>query len=74
MSAITETPQLLSTGGAARTLGISVSLLMKYEREGKIPPAMRLVGSDRRVYAANDIEAIRAARGAAQQRREAAAS
>lgn len=66
----TEQAQLLSTGEAARRLGISMSLLRRWEQEGKIPPAHRLAGSDRRVYSLQDIEAIRATRATAQPRRE----
>ena len=73
MGATVEKPALLSTGAAARLLGVSMSMLLKLEREGKIPPAMRLVGSDRRVYGAEDIEAIRAARTAAGTARQGAA-
>ena len=53
------TTQLLSTSGAARELGVSVPWLQKLERRGLIPPAMRLEGSQRRVYTAEMVERIR---------------
>ena len=69
----TEQAQLLSTGAAARYLGISQSLLLKHEREGRIPPAHRVAGSDRRVYSLGDLQAIQAAREAAKATRQGAA-
>jgi len=73
MVATTEQAQLLSTGAAARYLGMSMSLLLKYEREGRIPAAHRVAGSDRRVYSLEDLETIRAAREAARTTRQGAA-
>ncbi len=69
----TEQAQLLSTGAAARTLGISVSLLSRYEKEGRIPRAQRLAGSARRVYSLEELETIRAAREAGRTTRRGAA-
>ena len=50
---------LYSTGGAAAKLGCSPSLLRKLELQGVAAPAHRLAGSDRRVYDAKQLEALR---------------
>lgn len=50
--------QLLTTGDAARELGISVEWLRKLEREGKIPKAKRLLNR-RRVYVGDDLEHLK---------------
>lgn len=50
---------LYSTGGAAKVLGCSPSLLRKLELLGVTAPAHRLSGSDRRVYDAKQLEALR---------------
>ena len=73
MVAAVEERQLFSTGEAARRLGISQSLLLRYEREGRIPPAHRVAGSGRRVYTLQDVEAIQAARQAGKAPRQGAA-
>ncbi len=52
--------QFLSIGGVAEALGVSRSGLRKLERLGVIPPAARLIGSDRRLYRLDDLEVIRA--------------
>jgi len=51
--------ELFSTGGAAKELGVSMSQLRKLERLGVTAPAHRLAGSDRRVYDAQQMEALR---------------
>ncbi len=51
--------QYLSIGGVAQALGVSPSGLRKLEKLGVIPPAARLVGSDRRLYRLGDVEMIR---------------
>ncbi len=43
---------------AAKELGISISLLRRLEREGRLPPAMRDLGGQRR-YAPEDIAKLR---------------
>jgi len=73
MVATAEDRQLFSTGEAARRLGISQSLLLRYEKEGRIPPAHRVIGSDRRLYSAEDLETIRAIRAAKRVARQGAA-
>lgn len=50
---------LYSTGGAAKELGCSPSLLRKLELLGITPPAHRLSGSDRRAYSAEQLEELR---------------
>ena len=51
--------QVMSTGQAARELGVSPSLLRKLERIGAAPPAQRIMGLDRRLYSAQEVEALR---------------
>ncbi len=50
---------LYSTGGAARALGCSQSLLRKLEFAGLVEPPHRLVGSGRFAYDADQVEALR---------------
>ncbi len=50
---------LFSTGGAAKELGCSPSLLRKLELLGVITPAHRLAGSDRRAYDVAQLEELR---------------
>lgn len=64
MVATVERMDLLSIGAAAQRLGISASLLRRMEDQGLVPPAMRLIGSDRRVYSATQVEEIRRIREA----------
>ncbi len=52
---------LLSIGGVAGLVGRSPALLRIMEQEKAIPPALRLVGSDRRVYRRGDLPRIREA-------------
>ncbi len=69
------TGDLLSIGGVAELVGRSPALLRIMEQEGVIPRALRLVGSDRRVYRVEDLPRIREAianrRGAGRPRHEA---
>ncbi len=51
--------QLMSTGQAARQLGVSVSLLRKLEAIGASPPAQRVAGLNRRFYTTNEVEVLR---------------
>ena len=51
--------ELFSTGGAAKELGVSQGQLRKLERLGVTTPAHRLAGSDRRVYDARQMDALR---------------
>lgn len=53
--------ELLSIGGVAALVGRSPALLRMMEEAGEIPPALRLVGSDRRVYRVEDLPRIREA-------------
>ena len=53
--------ELLSIGGVAAAVQRSPALLRQLERDGVLPVALRLVGSERRVYRAEDLPAIRAA-------------
>lgn len=50
---------MVSTGIAAKQLGVSVSLLRKLESIGVTAPARRVAGVDRRVYTSEDIEELR---------------
>ncbi len=51
--------EFLSIGAAAQALGVSPAGIRKWEKLGVIPPAARLVGSDRRLYRLEDVEVIR---------------
>ncbi len=50
---------MVSTGEAARQLGVSMSLLRKLESIGVTPPAQRIAGLDRRVYTPIEVEELR---------------
>ncbi len=50
---------MVSTGEAARQLGVSMSLLRKLESIGATAPARRIAGLDRRIYTASDVEVLR---------------
>ncbi len=50
--------QLLSIGALARLLDRTPSLVRKLERDGVLPPALRLAGSNRRVYRPEDVRRI----------------
>jgi hypothetical protein len=52
-------PQLLSTLGVAQRLRVSPSAVKNWEAEGRIPPAFaKVLPGGRRVWRAEDIEAI----------------
>jgi len=53
-----EISKYLSTGGLAERLGISHTRIRQLEREGTIPPAQRLMPSDRRMWPVEDVPAI----------------
>ncbi len=55
------TGELLSIGGVAARVGRSPALRRIMEQEGVIPPTLRLVGSERRVYRVEDLPRIREA-------------
>ncbi len=67
--------ELLSIGGVAGLVGRSPALLRMMEDAGEIPRALRLVGSDRRVYRVEDLpriwRAIANRRGAGRPRHDA---
>jgi len=50
---------LLSIGGLATAVQCSPALLRHLEREGVLPPALRLDGSNRCVYRAEDVDRVR---------------
>ncbi len=56
---VTAMSQVMSTGQAARELGVSQSLLRKLESIGVAPRAQRIAGLDRRLYSAQEVEALR---------------
>ena len=52
-------PDLISTLGVAQRLGVSPSAVKNWEEEGRIPPAFaKVLPGGRRVWRAEDIEAI----------------
>ncbi len=52
--------KILSTGGLARRLGVSLTTVRRLEAAG-IVQSFRLEGSDRRVFTIGDVEPIRVA-------------
>jgi len=50
--------RLVSIGTVADRLGVSASAIRGWEARGLIPRAIRVEGLDRRVYSADDLEAI----------------
>jgi transcriptional regulator with XRE-family HTH domain len=50
---------VMSTGQAARELGVSQSLLRKLELIGVAPRAQRIAGLDRRLYSTQEVEELR---------------
>ena len=56
---VTKVGEVFSIGGVAARFGVSPSAVRRWEAIGLIPPAARAEGSDRRVYLAEDVEAIR---------------
>ncbi len=53
-----QTTTLISTGGLASRLGYSISNVKKLEKLGRIPAGIVIEGSGRKVWRAEDIEAI----------------
>ncbi len=51
--------QFIGIGPLAKALGVSRSLVRKWEAQGTLPPPARLGGSDRRVYRLEDVEVLR---------------
>ena len=52
---MSDTGTLISTGYVARRLGCSLTAIKDWEREGRIQPAIRILGSDRRVWPISDL-------------------
>lgn len=61
MNATMGSRRLLSIGAVARIAGVSPTTLRRMERAGIVTPA-RLEGFDQRLYSADDVKAIVAAR------------
>ncbi len=70
MSSPAET--LISTGGLAARLGVSVSLIKKLEREGIIAPGIVIEGSGRKVWRSGQLPAIQSQFDARRRRLQAA--
>jgi len=51
--------EVMSTGTVAKHLGVSTSLLRHLEKIGVAPRAQRIAGLDRRLYSAQEVEALR---------------
>ncbi len=64
--------ELLSTGALAARLGVSISLVSKLEREGRIPAATVVEGSKRKVWRGDQLPTIREQFDARRQRIQAA--
>lgn len=54
----TETAELISTGGLARRFGVSVQAVKKWDRGGRILPALRIDHSGRRVWRTEDLPTL----------------
>ena len=54
-----RTDGLVSTGGLAARLGVSVSGVKDWERRGVVPPGIVVEGSGRKVWRLSDLAAIR---------------
>ncbi len=54
-----DRPQLVSIGTAAEILGVSQSILRKWEDNGLIAPPARVGGDNRRCYRPDEVEALR---------------
>ncbi len=63
---------LISTGGLAARLGVSVSLIAKLERQGVIPAGIVIEGSRRKVWRGDQLPTIREQFDARRQRIQAA--
>ncbi len=53
-----EAPGLISSGGLATRLGVSLASVKAWESTGKIAPAMRISGSGRRAWRVSDLPLI----------------
>lgn len=60
-------PRFMETSDVARTLGVAVATLRKWERQGKLPPPIRTMGG-RRLFRLEEVEELRARRQAQQER------
>ncbi len=56
----TTAPKLISSGGIASRFGVSREAIKTWERAGVIVPALRVEGSDRRVWQASDLPTLEA--------------
>ncbi len=54
-----STDALISTGGLARRLGVSLSLIARLERQGVIPAGTVVEGSKRKVWRGDQLPTIR---------------
>jgi hypothetical protein len=60
VAANTDSPtSLLSLGEVARRVGCSNQTVRDMEKDGRVPPARRLVGQPRRYYSEAEAEVIR---------------
>ncbi len=53
-----EAPRLISSGGLATHLGVSLASVKSWEATGKIAPALRIEGSGRRAWRVSDLPLI----------------
>ncbi len=58
MATTNETPGLISSGGLAARLGVSLASVKSWEAMGKIAPALRIEGSGRRAWRVSDLPLI----------------
>ncbi len=66
------TDALISTGGLARRLGVSISLVARLEKQGVIPAGIVIEGSRRKVWRGDQLPTIREQFDARRQRIQAA--
>lgn len=55
---VAETAELISTGGLALRFGVSVQAVKKWDRDGRILPALRIDHSGRRVWRIEDLPTL----------------
>ncbi|MDP9470209.1 MAG: hypothetical protein M3Q71_06010 [Chloroflexota bacterium] len=53
-----EAPGLISSGGLAAHLGVSLSSIKAWEAAGRIAPALRISGSGRRAWRVTDLPVL----------------
>ncbi len=58
MRMVTDTAELISTGGLAKRFGVSVEAVKKWDRAGRILPALRIDHSGRRVWRIEDLPTL----------------